>query len=101
MTGSFETVGLIGRSGKPRIRDSLRAVIDCLEVNGRRVLLESDTAKRMGKKDRHEQVSRQALGECCDLIIVVGGDGSLIGVSVHKNTRNCPLRGGVKIKKSD
>ncbi|NIP16253.1 MAG: NAD(+) kinase [Pseudomonadales bacterium] len=93
MTGSFETVGLIGRSGKPGIRDSLNAIMDCMEANGRQVLIESDTARRMGKKLRHEQVSRQALGERCDLIIVVGGDGSLLGVGRDLAHARVPVLG--------
>ncbi|MFP6835747.1 MAG: NAD(+) kinase [Pseudomonadales bacterium] len=79
MPGSFSTVGLIGRHGNPRIVDSLMAVADCLDRHGVETLIEDDTASML-ENSRHAHVSRQDLGSRCDLIVVVGGDGSLLGV---------------------
>lgn len=83
MRSSFSTVGLIGRRGKPLIIDSLIAVGECLDRLGVAVVVEDSTAQAMGGQLNESSwavASRQQLGEQCDLIVVVGGDGSLLGV---------------------
>ncbi len=85
MTSSFSTVGLIGRRGTATIRDSLEVVLKLLLSRGLTVVVEDDTAEIMGNGSRgdrglYERVSRLSLGERADLIVVVGGDGSLLGV---------------------
>ncbi len=85
MTSSFNTVGLIGRRGTPAIRDSLESVLKVLLASRVAVVLEDDTAAMIGnagRRDRHryDRAPRLALGERADLIVVVGGDGSLLGV---------------------
>lgn len=85
MTSSFSTVGLIGRRGTATIRDSLEIVLKLLLEKGIRVVVEEDTATIMGNgqrsdRDRYERAARLELGERADLIVVVGGDGSLLGV---------------------
>lgn len=79
MPQPFATVGLICRRNSPELLDSVAAVRDLLERSGVAVLIEDSTA-RMLEGDRASGSSRDALGEACDLIIVVGGDGSLLGV---------------------
>ncbi len=85
MTSSFSTVGLIGRRGTATIRDSLEIVLKLLLEKGVKVVVEADTARIMGNgrrkdRDRYERAARLELGERADLIVVVGGDGSLLGV---------------------
>jgi NAD+ kinase len=79
MGGSFDIVGLISRPGKPEVADSVAAVQDCLLGYGRTVLVETHTAATLPTAPDCI-VAREALGERCDLIVVVGGDGSLLGV---------------------
>jgi NAD+ kinase len=83
MTSSFATVGLIGRRGAATILDSLDSVLRLLLDRGVAVIVEDDTAALMGDGDGdggYERAPRLALGERADLIVVVGGDGSLLGV---------------------
>lgn len=85
MTSSFSTVGLIGRRGTATIRDSLEVVLKLLLDKGLQVVVEEDTATIMGNggrsdRDLYERAPRLELGERSDLIVVVGGDGSLLGV---------------------
>lgn len=85
MTSSFSTVGLIGRRGTANIRDSLEIVLKLLIARGLKVVVEDDTASIMGNgsrsdRDLYEREPRLKLGERVDLIVVVGGDGSLLGV---------------------
>jgi len=79
MAESFTRVGLICRHDSPELLDSVAAVRDLLSRSGVAVLIEQATA-RMLQGDGAGGVSRDTLGERCDLIIVVGGDGSLLGV---------------------
>ena len=82
----FQTVGLIGRQAGAGLIDSLGAVIGCLLRHGVSVLLEDRTAQ-LGPfpggvaQDELATASRAVLGQRCDLIVVVGGDGSLLGVA--------------------
>lgn len=85
MTSSFSTIGLIGRRGTATILDSLDTVLRLLLARGVRVVVEDDTARLMGNGALRDQprcsaASRLELGSRADLIVVVGGDGSLLGV---------------------
>lgn len=85
MTSSFNTVGLIGRRGTAAIRDSLESVLKLLLAKNVDVVVEDDTAAMIGSarstdRQRYDRAPRLALGERADLIVVVGGDGSLLGV---------------------
>lgn len=98
MASSFSTVGLIGRRGTATIRDSLEIVLKLLLEKGLDVVVEEDTARIMGngnRKDRdlYERVPRLALGERADLIVVVGGDGSLLGVGRDLSHSGVPVVG--------
>jgi NAD+ kinase len=98
MTSSFSTVGLIGRRGTATIRDSLEIVLKLLLKKGLEVVVEEDTALIMGNgkrrdRDRYERAQRLALGERADLIVVVGGDGSLLGVGRDLAHCNVPVVG--------
>lgn len=98
MASSFTTVGLIGRRGTATIRDSLEIVLKLLLEKGLKVVVEEDTARIMGngaRKDRdsYERAPRLNLGERADLIVVVGGDGSLLGVGRDLAHNGVPVVG--------
>jgi len=85
MTSAFKTVGLIGRRGTAAIRDSLESVLRLLLARNVDVVVEDDTAAMIGNggrrdRNRYERAPRLELGRKSDLIVVVGGDGSLLGV---------------------
>ena len=74
----FTTVGLIGRPGM-QVADSLLAVVECLASRGLNIVVETRTAAMLNGGD-YALADRADLGARCDLIVVVGGDGSLLGV---------------------
>ncbi len=76
----FNTVGLVGRVGNPNVVDSVVAVARFLAGTGVELVLETDTVPMLPAGD-HEHVDRRELGARCDLIVVVGGDGSMLGVA--------------------
>jgi NAD+ kinase len=79
MAASFNKVGLICRRNSPELLDSVIAVRDLLVRRGVEVLVEDATACMLDGASAAGS-TREQLGEACDLIIVVGGDGSLLGV---------------------
>ncbi|WP_075881086.1 NAD(+) kinase [Vreelandella massiliensis] len=76
----FTTIGLIGRLGSQKVVDSLRRLVTYLTDNGYQVLVEDRTATVIPDHGQPE-ASRRVLGELCDLVIVIGGDGSLLGAA--------------------
>ena len=80
MTKEFETIGLIGKFGDPGVADSLHALGEHLHAHHRTVLLDEATAEVVPDCGL-ETVSREELGERCDLAIVIGGDGTLLNAA--------------------
>lgn len=87
----FKVVGLIGRPGT-QVADSLLAVLDCLAERGVRVIVESGTAAML-KGGEHVVADRPEMGRQCDLVVVVGGDGSLLGVGRDLAHTGVPVLG--------
>ncbi len=74
---SFRNIGLIGRPGKAEVVQTLEILERFLVSEGLTVIYDEDTSRLM--PHMNAQVSSRAmLGEICDLVIVVGGDGSLL-----------------------
>ena len=71
--------GIIGRQGNPQIQDSLSRVYRYLAKTSHEVSVECDTANLMSELPIH-LASREELTECTHLV-VVGGDGSILGVA--------------------
>ena len=87
----FTTVGLIGRPGA-QVADSLQAVIDCLAGRGLEIVVEERTAVMLGGSAQ-TTADRPSMGRCCGLIVVVGGDGSLLGVGRDLAHTGVPVLG--------
>jgi NAD+ kinase len=76
----FNRIGLVGRPGHAGVVDSLLRLIEFLRLRGLEVVLEQSTAELIADVElpvfrRHE------LGAACDLVIVVGGDGSMLNAA--------------------
>src|SRR5690554_8060897 len=76
----FRNIGLIGRLGSARVVDTLRRLKRFLLSKGHTVILE-DTVAEMLPGHQLQVCSRRMMGEICDLVIVIGGDGSLLGAA--------------------
>ncbi|MFP4136862.1 MAG: NAD(+) kinase [Halomonas sp.] len=77
---SFRNIGLIGRLGSAQVVETLKRLLRFLETRGLHVIVEDRTATVL-LDHGHPEASRRSLGELCDLVIVVGGDGSLLGAA--------------------
>jgi len=76
----FSRIGLIARQGSERALNTLKRLIRYLQSEGLEVLLEQQTAVEMPGHTLTEG-DHEALGKTCDLVIVVGGDGTLLGAA--------------------
>ncbi|MDN3520078.1 NAD(+) kinase [Halomonas ramblicola] len=77
---SFRNIGLIGRLGSARVVETLKRLMRFLDERDYHVIVEDRTATVL-LDHGHPEASRRMLGELCDLVIVVGGDGSLLGAA--------------------
>ncbi|HEY9135985.1 MAG TPA: NAD(+) kinase [Pseudomonadales bacterium] len=88
----FRNIGLIGRLGSPQVFETLKQLNLFLLDNAYTVVLESETAAAM--PGHGMQVSnKNLLGEICDLVIVVGGDGCMLGAARALAKSNVPVLG--------
>lgn len=88
----FRNIGLIGRLGSGRVVDTLRRLKRFLLNNGYTVILEDAVADLL-PGHQLQVCTRKMMGEICDLVIVVGGDGSLLGAARALCRYNVPVLG--------
>lgn len=88
----FRNVGLIGRPGNTTVVDTLDYLQRFLEGRGLHVIYDEDTAALM-QRPGLQVGTRNVLGEASDLVIVVGGDGSLLHAARSLARFNKPVLG--------
>ena len=88
----FKTIGLIGRPGHKGVVDSLYRLIDYLQSMSVAIVLENATAELL---DNHQQQTCDSaeLGRLCELVIVVGGDGSMLNAAQKVVAEDVPVIG--------
>lgn len=80
---TFKSVGLFGRPQTEGLAPSLRKIIGCIQQSGAEVWVESDTAKSAGLSltEVSGTGTLEALTKKIDLGVILGGDGTLLGVA--------------------
>ena len=92
MVSRFRHAALVGKYQALGMRGVLLEVVHFLERQGLEVSLEADTAQAMGITD-YPALSPQQMGEQCDIAVVVGGDGTMLGVARQVARHGLPLVG--------
>ncbi|MGD9591735.1 MAG: NAD(+) kinase [Candidatus Berkiella sp.] len=77
MALKFSKVGLIGKHNNPEVRTTLASLFLFLQSKNLEVIMEDKCAKAMFDLNV-KTCQREQLGQQCDLVIVVGGDGSML-----------------------
>ena len=89
---NFKTIGLVGRPGHAGVLDTLRRLLAILSKRKLAVILDNDTA-RLLRESAYSSFSRQELSAHCDLVIVVGGDGTMLSVAKSIASDKIPVIG--------
>jgi NAD+ kinase len=88
----FKNVGLIGRYNDANVGDTLMLVRDQLQQRDIHVLLDEGTAALIPNTGL-TTVSRDELGQQADLVIIIGGDGTLLNAARSLANSEPPLLG--------
>lgn len=88
----FQQVAIIGKYNALGSRTALEDVAHFLDAQGCEVVFERDTASNVGLT-QYPVMDLQAIGATCDLALVVGGDGTMLGVGRQLATADVPLIG--------
>ncbi|MGD8907969.1 MAG: NAD(+) kinase [Chromatiales bacterium] len=92
MARPFQKIGLIGKHGDPNVKETLCRLCHYLEARGCEVILEETTGKLL-EGDPLPSLPEIDLPSRSDLVIVVGGDGTLLHSARVLASQNTPLLG--------
>jgi NAD+ kinase len=92
MTSRFRHAALVGKYQARGIRPVLEEIAHFLVRQGLEVSLERETALNTGITD-FQALGADQLGEHCDIAIVVGGDGTMLGIARQLARHGVPLVG--------
>ncbi len=88
----FKQIGLVGRPGHSGVVETLQRLIAFLQSRAHNVVLEQMTAELVPNSKLPVFV-RHELGAQCDLVIVVGGDGSMLNAARALVDHDVPVLG--------
>lgn len=92
MAASFDTIGIFGRVRNPGVVATSKTLIDFLRSLDKTVLVEAETAASLADP-AIAPTSKEELCQRCNLLIVVGGDGSLLHAAHDVIDANIPILG--------
>lgn len=78
MEGSFRTIGIIAKPNAERVSATLNAIYAHLSRRGFKILLEEASCRLLANAPAASACPAQTLGQECDVVIAVGGDGTLL-----------------------
>jgi NAD+ kinase len=92
MSARFRHAALVGKYQARGMRELLEDIAHFLERQQLEVSLETETALNTGITD-YPVLTPDELGQHCDLAIVVGGDGTMLGIARQLAPHSVPLIG--------
>ncbi len=90
---SFKTVALVARQEASGIGEALIALAECLVKRGFKVTFEADTAQAIKADTHYARLTPDEIGQHTDVAIVLGGDGTLLGIGRRLARYGTPLIG--------
>jgi NAD+ kinase len=95
MTSPVTRVGLVAKKRLEAAAGLLAELAGWLEAHGVQPVFETDTAALVGLPPGRQTCTRDQLPRSCDLIVVLGGDGTLIGMAgrIAKAGADVPIAG--------
>lgn len=92
MKFKFKNIAIIGRQNTQDAADTLQTIVRHLKNKKLKVFLEADSVSTL-PNCKIPKIPREKLKDYCDLIIVVGGDGSLLSAARIAARQNLPIVG--------
>lgn len=92
MSAAFKNIGIIGKFNDSSIAEVIHSLHDFFTEQGCQGIIDTDTAAVIGA-DGLPTASREHMGQQCDLIIVVGGDGTFLNAARSLVDSKKPLLG--------
>ncbi|GBG13416.1 NAD+ kinase [Novimethylophilus kurashikiensis] len=92
MSHPFKAVTLIGKYMDPRMREYVEALAVLLNQRGIKIHIEMVTAEKLGISDI-PSVAMEGVGKVSDLVIVLGGDGTMLTAARALLDDHVPLVG--------
>lgn len=92
MADIFPTIGIIGKFSDPSVGATIQMLGRYLTERRHRVLLETETAAIIAITE-FETATREDIGVACDLVIMVGGDGTMLNAARSLAKYQVPLVG--------
>src|SRR5580704_916881 len=77
MVSKFKVIGIYGRVKNRSVVEALKALVGYLQSLRQKIIMDTEAAEAL-EDASIARISRDELSKRCDLLIVVGGDGSLI-----------------------
>ena len=87
--GDFLAIGIIAKKKHPQAASVAAEITAWLEARRRRVLLDADIAAALGRAG----LPRERIAARSDMVIVLGGDGTLLSVARLVNPYGTPIMG--------
>jgi NAD+ kinase len=82
--------GIVIKPHAPAVEDVLKIVVEYFEGRGVACVLEDVAARKLGRPDGLE---RAAIAAASDMVVVLGGDGTLLSVAHHAARAGVPIMG--------
>lgn len=89
---SLQTIAIVGKPMATGIGDSLAEIATFLQGSGRTVVFEAETARHVALQGV-SSMTPDEIGRHADAAIVVGGDGTMLGIARQLASYNVPLIG--------
>ena len=81
MTAAISRVGLVAKHRVDAAAAVLQELAAWLEARGIGPVFDNESAHLAGVRDQWETTSKEDLPKACELIVLLGGDGTLIGMA--------------------
>lgn len=86
----IETIGVVGNKRKPEMQDLVGKLIAWIKARGKKPAIWDDLSELLGEG---EYVSLDVMAEECDIVVALGGDGTLLRAARMVEDRRIPILG--------
>ena len=88
----FNTIGIIIKPQAESVRKTLLSLFEFLNKKNCSIILDEQIPETINSGD-YKKANREEMGKQCDLVIVVGGDGTILNAVRSLAHANVPLLG--------